>query len=266
MLDSVANHSTTAWHNVPPPTLVETAGPRLSAACALLAVLVESQSTTQAGSKVDIELNAQKLEELKKQLADQIQAAKEAADSGGFFGFLGDLFGSDIAEIAGAVAAVAATIATGGAGAPLLLVVLAESMEVASKVGAELGLAPELCVALSLASVGLGLFTGKGEAQLAGKLGDVMRDVKLGAHVAQGASTATGGVFHGVAGYYTSEQLKHQADATRTDAQHESASLDIDDAIARLQRALRVQHAETNTASAMIDANSDTNNALSARI
>ena len=85
---------------------------QLSGACALLAILVQSQAASQSGSKTDIELSAKKLEELKQQLADAIEQAKEAAEHSGFLGFLADVFGSDIAQIAGAVAAVAAIVAT----------------------------------------------------------------------------------------------------------------------------------------------------------
>src|SRR6202012_5170852 len=86
----------------------------LSGACALLALMLQSQSATQAGAKKNVQFNFEKMDELKKQLADAVQQAKNAADSSGFFGFLGSVFGSDVAEIAGAVAAVAAVVATGG--------------------------------------------------------------------------------------------------------------------------------------------------------
>src|SRR3954463_10032444 len=131
----------------------------LSAACQLLALMVQSQTTAQCGSKTDVELDFKKMEELKKQLADAIQKAKDAQEHSGLFGFLGDIFGSDIAQIAGAVAAVAAVVATGGASAPLFMIALAEGLQLSAKAGAELGLDPGLCMALSVASVAVGLCT-----------------------------------------------------------------------------------------------------------
>jgi len=263
---ATSNNSAGGWEGIAAARTAESAPTVLSGACALLAILVETQTTTQAGSRTDIELTHEKMEELRKQLADAIKAAKDAADSGGFFGFLGDIFGSDIAQIAGAVAAVAATIATGGAAAPLLLVVLAEALEVAAKVGAELGLAPELCVALSIASVGVGLCSGAGTAQALGTAADVGREVKLVATVVQGTASAAGGALHGVSSYYESEQLKRQADATGYQAGSDAASMDIDDAIARLSRALRTGQRETNTISEIITNNADANQALCDRI
>ena len=254
------------WQGAPLPQLSECASPQLSSACALLAVLVQTQGSSQTSARIDIELDHQKIEELKQHLAEAIDAARRAADDGGFFGFLGDIFGSDIAQIAGAVAAVAATISTGGAAAPMLLIVLSEALEVGAKIGAELGLPPELCVAMSVASVGLGLLSGTGTAQAVGDLADAARTVKLGAKIVQGGAVATGGVLHGVSGYYQKQQLEHQADAVDLEAHREATSLDIDDAIALLSRALRTQHRETSTVAEIIDSNTDTDTALCNRI
>ncbi len=248
-------------------TSVQFTPAQLSAACALLALLAESQCTTQSGAKTTIETNAQKLEELKKELADAIQAAKEAADHSGFFGFLSDVFGSDIAQIAGAVAAIAAVVATGGAAAgPILLVALSEGLQLAAKVGPELGLDPKVCMALALASVAVGLCTGTGEAQATSTLANAARDVSLGAKATQGLATITGGAFHYVAGKYQADQLNHQADATGIQAQEDSTDLDFDDALDLLQRSLRAGQHELGTTSQIIQDNSDTNVALSNRI
>lgn len=238
----------------------------LSAACALLALMVQSQSTTQAGSKNDVELDFKKMEELKKQLADAIQQAKDAAKDSGFFGFLGDIFGGDIAQIAGAVAAIAAVVATGGAAGPVLLIALAEGLQTAAKLGPQLGLDPKICMALGLASVAVGLCTGTGEAQAFGAVADGARGVELGAHVVQGASTATGGTLHFVSGHYQAKSLGYQADATGYQAANDTTSLDLDAALDMLQRALKTEQRETATVSAINQDNSDTNTALSNRI
>jgi len=238
----------------------------LSGACALLAILVKTQAISQAGARTDIELGAQKLEELKKQLADAIHQAEEAADQSGFFGFLGDIFGSDIAQIAGAVAAVAATIATGGAAAPLLLLTISAALQAGAKVGAELGLDPKLCMALSIASAAVGLCSGVGSVQSATALADGARKVGLVANVVQGGATATGGVFHGISGEYHAQQLDDQAEAVRYQAQDVAVDLALQDAFALLQNALRTQQRETSTVSTIVQNDSDTNTALSNRI
>jgi hypothetical protein len=238
----------------------------LSAACALLVLMVQSQTITQSGAKTDAEADFQNMEELKKQLSDAIQQAKDAADHSGFLGFLGDIFGGDVAQIAGAVAAVAAVVATGGAAGPLLLVALAEGLQAAAKLGPQLGIDPKICMALGLASVAVGVCTGAGSAQAFGALADGARGVELGAHVAQGASTAAGAALHFVSGHYRAKSLGHQADATSYQAANDTKSLDLEAALDLLQRALKTEQRETATVSAIAQNNSDTDTALSNRI
>ncbi len=238
----------------------------LSAACLLLALMVQSQATTQCGSKTDVELDFKKIEELKKQLSDAIQQAKDAQNDSGFFGFLGDIFGSDIAEIAGAVAAVAAVVATGGAAAPLIMVALAEGLEAAAKFGPELGIDPKICMAMGLASVAIGLCTGTGEVKAADALVKGARDVELVANITKGLATAAGGVLHGVSGHYQAKELDFQADATSYRAANDVTSLDFDAALDLLQRALKTEQREVATVSAITQNNADTNVALTNRI
>ncbi|MEP7053004.1 MAG: hypothetical protein ABJB12_21750 [Pseudomonadota bacterium] len=240
--------------------------PNLSAACLLLALMVQSQTTTQASSKTDVELDFNKLQELKKQLADAIQQAKDAADHSGFLGFLGDIFGSDIAEIAGAIAAVAAVVATGGAAGPILLVALAEGLEAASRFGPELGIDPKICMALGLASAAIGLCTGAGEVKAASALASGARDVQVTANVSKALATGTGGVLHGVASHYKAKELDFQADATKYRAANDVTTLDFNAALDLLQRALKTEQRETATVSAITQNNADTSVALANRI
>ncbi len=240
---------------------------QLSAGCALLALLTQTQSSSQSTARTDIQVSSQKLDELKEQLAEAIQAAKDAANDSGFFGFLSDVFGSDIAQIAGAVATIAAVVATGGAAAgPILLIALSEGLQLAAKVGPELGLDSKLCMALAIASVAVGFCTGAGAAQATSTLANTARDVSLVAKVAQGAATMTGGAFGFVAGQYHADQLNHQADATGIQAQEGATDLDFDDALSLLQRALRAGQREVGITSQIIQDNTDTNVALSNRI
>jgi hypothetical protein len=239
---------------------------QLSGACALLAILVQAQATSQSGSRTDIELCAKKLDELKQQLADAIQKAKDAADDSGFFGFLGDVFGSDIAQIAGAVATIAAVVATGGAAAPLIAIALSEALQLAAKVGPELGLSPELCLALGVASVAVGFCGGSGGGQALGSLADSARDVQFVAKITQGVGTVQGGVLHYVAGQYRADSLNCQADAVGINAKTDATNLDLDDALELLSRSLRTTQHETGTASEIIQNNSDTNTSICDRI
>jgi hypothetical protein len=234
--------------------------------CALLALMVRSQCASQAGSKTDVELDFKKMQELKQQLADAVQKAKEAAEHSGFFGFLGKVFGGDIAQIAGAVAAVAAVVATGGAAAPLILMTLSVALEEGAQLGEKLGLDPKVCMAIGIAGAALGICSGAGTAQATSTLASVSRDVELGANVVGAAATGTGGALCYVSERYHGRQLGFQADATGYHAQNEAASIDLDSAIALLQRSLHTEQRETSTVSAVMHNNSQANSALSDRI
>ena len=239
---------------------------QLSDACALLALMVRNQSTSQSSSRTNVELDVKHMQELKQQLTDAIQKAKDAADHSGFFGFLSSVFGSDVAQIAGAVAAIAATIATGGAAGPLILMALSVALEEAAKEGAKLGLDPKICMAIGLASAALGMVGGGGTGAAASTLTSAMHDVELGANVAQGGAGIAGGVLGYVAGHYQAKQLDYQADATGYQARDDATNMDLDSAIALLQQSLHAEQRETTTTSAIIRDNSAANTALSDRI
>jgi len=234
----------------------------LSGACALLALLLQAQGSTQAGAKTDIELGAKKLEELKQQLADAVRHAQEAAQHSGFLGFLGKVFGSDIAKIAGAVAAIAATVATAGAATPLLLVAASAALQVAAKAGAELGLDPKLCMALSIAAVAVGFVSGSGASEIS----NIARDIELAAKVTQGSAVVTGGVLQYEAARYHADDLSYQADAVGYHASETTTQLSMDDAFALLERALRVEQRETSIVSEIVRNNADNSTTLSNRI
>lgn len=238
----------------------------LSDACALLALMVRNQSTSQSSSRTNVDLDVKHMQELKQQLADAVQKAKDAADHAGFFGFLSSVFGSEVAQIAGAVAAVAATIATGGAAGPLILMALSVALEEAAKEGAKLGLDPKICMAIGLASAALGMVAGGGTGAAASTLASAMQDVELGANVVQGSAGIAGGVLGYVAGHYQAKQLDDQADATGYQAQNDATNMDLDSAIALLQQSLHAEQRETTTTSAIIRDNSAANTALSDRI
>lgn len=244
----------------------ETEASQLNGACALLAMLVKTQCTNQSSIKGDIKHGFERLEDLKKQLAESVRQAEEAASNSGLFGFLGDIFGSDIAQIAGAVAAIAATIGSGGAAAPLILIAISQALQVAAKVGAELGLDPKICMGIAIASVAVGFCGGGSPGQVTGEVGDVARKVALGAKITQGSATAVGGSLQIVSAHYRAEQLDCQADAVNHQAQEDTTDLALDDALARLEHALRTEQHETTAASQIVGDTSDTDISLCNRI
>lgn len=252
------------WHSAFSPDPCSSAD--LSGACALLVVLIQAQSATQSGARTDIDLGFKKLEELKKQLADALQQAKEAAQHSSFFGLLGKVFGSDIATVAGAVASAAAVLATGGAAAPVLLLSLSAALQLGAKVGAELGLDPKLCAALSLGSVAVGLFSGSGTTQACSAFADGMRVTSAAGQISQAAATATGAVLNHRAAHFHADDLRHQADAVGYRASDAATQISLDDAFALLERALRTEHAELSTASELVQHNAETAATLSERM
>lgn len=257
-LSVASSHSTNVWQS----SSAADSQAELSGSCALLAVLLQAQSSTQAGAKTDIELSAKKLEELKQQLADAVRHAQEAAQHSGFLGFLGKVFGSEIAKIAGAVAAIAATVATAGAATPLLLVAASAALQVAAKAGAELGLDPKLCMALSIAAVAVGFGSGSGASEIS----NIARDIELAAKVAQGGAAITGGVLQYEAARYHADDLNYQADAVGYHASETATQLSMDDAFALLERALRGEQRETSIVSEIVRNNADNSTTLSNRI
>jgi hypothetical protein len=258
--------SATPWQSAAPSSS-DCSVANLSGACALMVLMAQSQSTAASSSKTDLSLDWDKMQELKKQLADALQQAKDAASHSGFLGFLGNIFGGDIAEIVGAVAAVAAVVATAGAAtAPLAVLLLSEGLQAAAKLGPELGLDPKICMALGIAAAAVGFMSGSGAAQAAGTLADAARGVELGAHVAEAGATATGGVLNFGSAQYHAKSLDLQADASGYQSANDATSLDFDDALSLLQRALQTQQHETQTISGTIQSDNDSNVALSARI
>jgi hypothetical protein len=235
--------------------------PQFDEQCTLLAMLVLSQSSAQSGARREVEVDYQKLAELKAQLAAAAQQAQQASDDSGFWGFISDVFGSDVAEVAGAVAAAAAVVATGGAATPLLLVVVSTALETGAKVGAELGLDPKICMAIAIAGAAVGLCAGSGAGDL-GKAAKAAQTVERVATTAQGGSIVVGGATGYVSGQYAADAADHQADAAWIDGQQSATDLDIDDAIATLERALRAQTSMTSTVAQINQDTARTNSAL----
>src|SRR5882672_9603897 len=115
----------------------------------LLALVVYTQTTQLNGAKTEINLNAEQLEKLREQVKKALDDAREAKKDAGFWGGLAKIFGSDLATVAEAVAAVAAGVATGGAAAAILAVVAAAATMAADH-AKELGIPPEVAMAIAV--------------------------------------------------------------------------------------------------------------------
>ncbi|HET7546049.1 MAG TPA: hypothetical protein VFK05_39540, partial [Polyangiaceae bacterium] len=143
---------------------------------------------------------------------------------------------------------------------------ISEALQVAAKVGAELGLDPKICMVIAIASVAVGFCGGGGSGQAVGEVADVARKVALGAKIAQGSATIAGGSLKLVSGHYRAQQLDRQADAVEHRAQRDATDLELDEAFARLQRALRTEQHETSSASEILRDDSNTTTNLCNRI
>jgi hypothetical protein len=221
----------------------------LSSQGALLAVIVRSQCAQRAAATVEIEVSYEHLEALRAEIAQALADARRAEKDAGFWGDIADFLGEDLATVAGAIAAAAAVVATGGSGAPLVLAVLAAGLEVGAKVGAELGLDPKLSMCLGLAGAALGLFTGN--AAKLGSFAAFASDVQGVATVVQGAATAGGGVTGAVSQEHASDALRWHARVSFARSREDEENLDIDEAIDRLERALRRETRAASVASSV---------------
>lgn len=211
----------------------------LSSEGALLAAIIYSQCTQRTSAEIGIEVDYERLEELKRQIAEALEEARKAEEDSGFWGDIADFFSEDLATIAGAIAAAAAIVATGGTGAPLVLAVIATGLEVGAKIGAELGLDPRLSMLMGLAGAALGLLAGN-----TGKLGDIASlagKVEGAARVVQGGAAVVGGVSGAVAQSYQSDALEARSRVSYARGREDDVYFRIDEAIARIRSALADQ-------------------------
>jgi hypothetical protein len=236
----------------------------LSSQGALLAVIIRSQCASRASATVEIEVSYEHLEALRAEIAQALADARQAEEEAGFWGDIGDFLGEDLATVAGAIAAAAAVVATAGTGAPLVLAVLAAGLEIGSKVGAELGLDPKLSMCLGLAGAALGLLTGN--ATKLSSLASIASDVQGVATVVQGSAAAGGGVTGAISQEHASDALEWRARVSFGRGQEDDANFDIDEAIRRLEKALRRETRATSLASGVARSEDATNQNVIANI
>jgi len=213
---------------------------------ALLAAIIKSQCANRAAAGTDVELHGERLEELRREIAEAIAAAREAEEDGGFWSDIADFLGEDLATIAGALAAAAAVVASGGSGAPLVTAVLAAGLEIGAKVGAELGLSPEVSMALGLTGAAVGLCTGN--AGRLASLATLADDVRAAATIVGGAAAGAGGLTGAVAQDHQSRALELHAYVSFVRALEEGERLEIADALGELEKAFARQARAANVA------------------
>lgn len=239
----------------------------------LLALMVYSQVVQSESAQTSVELNQSQVDELRKQVREALEAAKENDDKSGFWGDIGDVLGGDIATLAGLVAMAAATAATGGAAA-IALAAVAIGCSLASKYGEELGIPPKVALCIGLVAAGAAIAAGNvgsaaqvGNAASAGasagaagasagasagsaaanagtsaaRLAAVAKDVAYYAKIAQPIATGSGAVANVASGYYASEALDDQANAHAADKRSDVVSMDIDEAVKVLGQTIERQ-------------------------
>jgi len=202
-------------------------------------LVVYTQTTQLNGAKTDINLNAEQLEKLREQVKKALDEARDAKKDSGFWGGLAKLFGSDLASVAEAVAAVAAVVATGGAAAAILAVVAAAATMAADH-AKELGIPPEVAMAIAVTASVAGLCCGdaKGLFDVSKGVSNAAKDVRLWANVAAGASKAAGGGCSIVEGKYERDAGYFHADARSAQGHQDIVSADMDEAFDRFSAAL----------------------------
>lgn len=216
----------------------------------LLALIVYTQSSQLNSAETSIHLSAEQLEALREEVKHALEQAKEAKKDAGFWGDIADFLGSDLATVASAVAAVAAVVATGGAAAAVLAVVAA-SASFAAQHAEELGIPPEVAMAVAIAAGVASICCGNGQGlfEVTKTVKDTATTVQTSATVVAGSAKAAGGGASIASAKYESDAQHHHADAQLADGRQDLVSIDIDDAIARLGEALDRQRSATELTS-----------------
>ena len=93
-----------AAHSSPTPSVDGAQGAQLQSCGAspeaqLLALMVYSQLAQRESAETTVQLNQHQLEELRRQVKEALEAAKEAGEDSGFWGSIGDALGGDVAAL-----------------------------------------------------------------------------------------------------------------------------------------------------------------------
>lgn len=218
----------------------------------LLALVVYTQTTQLATAQTSVNLNFDQLEKLREEVKRALDAAREAEKDAGFWGGLAKLFSGDVATIASAVAALAAVVVTGGA-ATAVLAVVAAAVTMAADHAKELGIPPEVAMAIAVTAAAAALCCGNGGGML--RFSDAVRNaaskVQVWANVGAAAAKAAGGGLGVVEGKFEQDGGNDHADARLAEGRQDLVSSDIDDALDRLAAAVDRQDDAVKTTSSI---------------
>jgi hypothetical protein len=198
----------------------------------LLALMVETSGVQRNDQQQRVEAGFERLEELRHEIARALEAARQAEKHAGTWGKISSFLGGDLATTAEAVAAAALIAGSGGAATPLVLTAAAVVMSAAAKIGAERGLDPRLCAALTVVGAAAGALAGKVDP---GSVSGVLGAVGEGASLTAGTATAGGGATGTVEGHYRAEALRAQADTTSAQGEVGSELSELDRHYAQLR-------------------------------
>ena len=233
----------------------------LSPELLLLALTAETNSTQTSTAKQSVEDAHARLQELRDEIAEAMERAREAQDDAGLWGDISSFLGDDVATIAGAIAAAALVVGTGGAGLAGVLALAAVGFTVGAKVGEELGLDPNVVMAMQLLGAAAGALAGNGAS-----VGQLWGTVHTGAAIVQSGGVAAGGAAHIVEGQYEGAATEHRGEATYL-RKSEQLELDLtDEQIAQIRELVEQLEFATASASQISSGRSELNESVIRRI
>ncbi len=233
--------------------------PSAAAACSgvspeerLLALVVYTQSSQLNAAQTSVNLNFDQLEKLREQVKKALDEAREAKKDAGFWGGIAKIFGGDLASVASAVAAVAAVVASGGAAAAVLAAVAAAAT-IAADHAKDLGIPPEVAMAIAVTACVAGLCCGdaKGLFKVSDAVASAASKTRMWATAGAAAFKAAGGGAGVVEGKFEEDAGLHHADAHWAAGRHDVVSADIDDALDRFRAAVDHQDSAIKTTSSI---------------
>ncbi len=218
----------------------------------LLALVVYTQSSQLDAAQTSVNLNFEQLEKLREQVKKALDEARDAKKDAGFWGGLANIFGGDLASIASAVAAVAAVIATGGAAAAILAVVAAAAT-IAADHAKELGIPPEVAMAIAVTACVAGLCCGdaRGLFEVSKSVAGAAAKTHTWATAGAAAFKAAGGGAGVVEGKFEEDAGLNYADARGAEGHEDVVLADIDEALDRFAAAVEHQDGAIRIASSI---------------
>jgi hypothetical protein len=237
--------------------------------------MVKSQLVQGESAKVSVNLNQEQLKQLREQVKEALEEARDADGNSGFWGDIGDALGGDIGSLAEVVAVAAAVAASGGTAA-IVLGAIAVACTLASKYADELGIPPKVAIGIGIAAAVSSVLSGNfaasgqvaaaaGASQAAAAVGNgaaqvskathVLREIAFAAKLTAAGANGTGAIANGVSAYYHSDALNHDADAHQVQSRETLTSMDIDAAVEVLSRSIDRQLSLSSATAQTLQAN-----------